>query len=509
MTASDDLFQLIRSLTKNEKGYFKKHSSFHSIGGHNKYLLLFDAIEKQKAYDEQAIRKKFSKEKFIRQLHVAKNYLYNLILSSLEQYRNDVDSQLKSYLSQAAFLFDKQLYDQCRKLVQKARELAEKYEKYPELYMLMDFEFKLLFPRSYAGVTEEYIAGFFKQKNAVLDKLKNSDEFVRISSLLDSKLMQQGPPRTKKELTIYEDVMKDAILDTADNAISFKAKYYYYSIFSVYAALTNDAEANYLNTGKAVLLQENNPHRIAENPSHYMRILVNHSISQLKIGKIKDVLNTIRKLKEIPARSESLKKRIAFVAVTLELDMYAASGDFQKGAKLIEQVRQKDLFKGINKFEMSIIYHHATNMNFGYGNYQRALNYLHKILDEKNTDVRGDLYCYAKLLMIIIYFEMGKESLLESAIRSTYRYLYKRDKLYKAENYILRFIRKLPVINTSKELIGAFKELKGKFEEFSRDPYESNALRYFDYIDWLESKISKREFSDVVKKRSEDLDRNS
>ena len=61
MKATDDLFQLIKALTKNEKGYFKKYSAFHSIGGKNKYLLLFDAIEKQKEYDAKQFTEEISK----------------------------------------------------------------------------------------------------------------------------------------------------------------------------------------------------------------------------------------------------------------------------------------------------------------------------------------------------------------------------------------------------------------------------------------------------------------
>ena len=47
MTVSDDLFQLIKSLTKPEKIYFKKFSSIFIEKESSNYLKLFDEIDKQ------------------------------------------------------------------------------------------------------------------------------------------------------------------------------------------------------------------------------------------------------------------------------------------------------------------------------------------------------------------------------------------------------------------------------------------------------------------------------
>ena len=64
-TNSDPLHQLIHSLSKGEKRSFKIYASRHVLGDENNYVKLFDAIEKQKEYDEEALLKKFKNEKFI------------------------------------------------------------------------------------------------------------------------------------------------------------------------------------------------------------------------------------------------------------------------------------------------------------------------------------------------------------------------------------------------------------------------------------------------------------
>ena len=56
---NEALFELINSMTKSEKRYFKLLSSRHAIGGENNYTLLFDKIDEQKVYNEEKIFKKF------------------------------------------------------------------------------------------------------------------------------------------------------------------------------------------------------------------------------------------------------------------------------------------------------------------------------------------------------------------------------------------------------------------------------------------------------------------
>ena len=62
MKPSEDLFLLIKSLSKTEKGYFQKYAQLHSSGKENNYIKLFYAIEKQASYEESKIVAQFKKE---------------------------------------------------------------------------------------------------------------------------------------------------------------------------------------------------------------------------------------------------------------------------------------------------------------------------------------------------------------------------------------------------------------------------------------------------------------
>ena len=87
MKKPDDLFKLIKSLEKAEKGYFKKFAQTHNKGAEHQYLKLFDAIDQQLEYNEPDLLKKFKSESFVKQLSVTKSYLWDLILKSQRAYR--------------------------------------------------------------------------------------------------------------------------------------------------------------------------------------------------------------------------------------------------------------------------------------------------------------------------------------------------------------------------------------------------------------------------------------
>lgn len=130
MDGSCNVYALIKSLNRSEKGYFKKHATFHirTKKGSN-YVKIFDAMDAQKVYNEPKLIKKFRHERFVHQLPVAKNYLYNIILESLEAYHHSSVMELRSLMNKAEILTDRGLYLSAKKILKKAKGMAVEYKK--------------------------------------------------------------------------------------------------------------------------------------------------------------------------------------------------------------------------------------------------------------------------------------------------------------------------------------------------------------------------------------------
>ena len=105
------LFSLIHSLSPSEKRYFKLFTQRQVQHKNTNYAKLFDAINEQEVYNEEALLKKFRKEVFVKQFGVAKNYLFNMILSCMQQYNeeNFIEWKIRNMFLQIKILASKGL----------------------------------------------------------------------------------------------------------------------------------------------------------------------------------------------------------------------------------------------------------------------------------------------------------------------------------------------------------------------------------------------------------------
>ena len=115
MAKKDNLFNLIKSLNRSEKRYFKLFTKDKTINGKNNHHILFNLIDKMEGYDEELLKKKLRKEpKILNFLASIKYQLYNSILRSMHIFhaQSSVEAELGEALHQIEFLRIKKLYDQ-------------------------------------------------------------------------------------------------------------------------------------------------------------------------------------------------------------------------------------------------------------------------------------------------------------------------------------------------------------------------------------------------------------
>ena len=84
-------------------------------------------------------------------------------------------------------------------------------------------------------------------------------------------------------------------------------------------------------------------------------------------------------------------------------------------------------------------------------------------------------------------------------MKSTLRYLSNRNKLNKFELITLNYMRKLINSNIDDDKMFIFNEWKKELNAISDDILEIKAYEYFDFMSWLESKLGKKSFAEVVK----------
>src|SRR5215467_12223124 len=137
---TDSLFQLIHSLKKSEKRNFKLYIKRSSAKDDLKIVQLFDAIDKLQEYDESILLKKLPVTKS--QLSNLKAHLYREILSSLRLIKtsDSIDLILHEQIDHARILYNRGLYLQSLKILEKAKELSLSYHQDSFLIQIISLE---------------------------------------------------------------------------------------------------------------------------------------------------------------------------------------------------------------------------------------------------------------------------------------------------------------------------------------------------------------------------------
>ena len=136
----DNLFLLIKSLTKSEKRQFKLYVGRLGVNTDSKFLNLFTILDKLKVYDEAQILKFGIVKKS--QLANIKAHLYRQILVSLKlnPSHQNIRSQIREQLDFASILYHKGLYKQSLKLLDKSKEIAIQNEEKNLAFEIVELE---------------------------------------------------------------------------------------------------------------------------------------------------------------------------------------------------------------------------------------------------------------------------------------------------------------------------------------------------------------------------------
>ena len=112
------------------------------------------------------------------------------------------------------------------------------------------------------------------------------------------------------------------------------------------------------------------------------------------------------------------------------INQHFMTGTFEQGLAMIPELEQKleEYALFLDKHRILVFNYKIANLYFGSGRYDITIDYLQRIIND-NPDLRSDLQCYARLLHLMAHFEMGNFDIMESLIRSVYRFMAKMENL--------------------------------------------------------------------------------
>ncbi len=502
----DELARLILSLTKSEKRYFKMFTALQS--GEKSYLKLFDAVEKMEDYDEEKIKKIFKGEDFIKRLPSVKNYLYNQILKSLRvSYGgNTLHSQLVEMIEEISILYEKRLYKQCAKIIERAKMLAKTNENILQEMEINFWEQKVMMEVLNLDKFEKTLESSLEKDIQLIESQMNVVQYRNLYNkiILINKRIKEA--RTDEEMEQFQKIINHPLMQSVSTAKSFDSKYCFYQTHLIYNHAKGNNEAC-LEIAKNLLeLLEQFPQKIAESPKMYVTTLNNILLCEIHTHNYRTFSQTLTKLRAFPLKSLSIEVNRFVNSYTFEMVKYLDTGEFGKSVGIREEIIQglKKYADKTNEIEKSTLLYNLFYSYFGTGEYSKAQEIINILLNEYQKELRYDIQGAVRILNLILHYELRNDRLLEYNAISTYRFLNKSNRLYKLEKIVLDFIRKkMQHIYTPKDEREAFIELRKEFMKLTEDSYEKKAFEYFDFISWLDSHIEKKSFEEIVKKKFE------
>lgn len=512
MKPSNLLFDIIKSLSAEEIRYFKKVSSLQQ--GEKNYIKLFNFISTLNEYDEEAVKSAFKNETFVKHLPSEKNQLLHHILKSLRHFRieNSKTAEINEQIKNIQLLFNKSLYKQSRKVLNRIKEEAYKYELFYYILEIIDLEKVVIDMEAHFGqVTNVTIEKLIEEENAIYQKIEQLTHFEKLLSQLNKLSTKLLFARTKADVQEIEKIEKDSILNDAVHINSKKSFITSLHVKGLAARLLNKTDEMFDAFQSLVFTMDNNPSLISELPKSYV-VAHGYIIRHYVLKKLyTDGFKTIDKLKALwlnpEFKSTDLQIAIFSNSYINEMLLYAYIGQHEKAKNVIPAV-----IKGLEKYEAKIneeellrIYHIITMVYFGIGEYSKALHWVNRIINSNYAELRQDIIRISKLINLIIHFELGNEDLLPYIYKSTTRFVSGLENKYAFESLFLEHFKKIALSKRDSKQTNSFVKFKEEMKDVFKDPYEKNALEYFNFYAWLDSKIHNISFSDAIKIRKQSM----
>jgi len=491
--AKDNLFELINSLTQSEKRYFKLFSQRHNSTGDSNYYKLFEVILKQKTYDEATVKLKLKNEISSKTFPVEKNYLYNLIIKSLVHHHQDanISFKIRNLLTSIEILYGKELTNQAIKRLRKVESLAHTHHKYEQLLEIYNWKIKLLFASlSENGISDE-IFDIIDLKKKAIQKIENSSKVEPFYHYVYKTISHSGKSRNKITKEIISEI-KAATKFVNENETSLESKintyisvgliHYYYGNYQMFF---DNAEA-------CLHLIQENPVFEKENPFKTIHVINNYATGCMYLKNEKEFVKTLtlfnsisRNSKNKAVRTKSL--RSYYINAT---NYYIKTYEVKKALlyseeflKLIQQnkIELDDGYKSAFFYDCSCIYFYNNRL-------KESLRLLNDFFDLK-VSVRTDIQSAAKILNMIIHYELKNFNHLEYILITTQRAIRKIDNYYEFESRIIELFTKLINSGNKKETVEIFKAFKADLVFIRLAPKEKKALEHFNYEAWVNNKL--------------------
>lgn len=480
MSKTDSLYELIASLNSTEKRLFKMYVTTNSGGKEKAYLDLFNAYCKLNSCSESALRQKLPKTYPVKNLGQQKKYLKDLIMKCMRDIDdNRVEDSINELMREYVFLGKKNLVKEQWKKLQKAKELAQKFELPSRVLEILDHEMGFLVEHDF-DKSLKFREHYEQERKQTLDWINQYHHLITTKNHLFQLLRRFRKSIDDENLKKADNLV--AALDTERilSFQSFKILRLYNNSMAIHADLHQNKEDILKYRSQLIGLYKQFPWTVEKRKNNFIIDRFNYISSLFVTEKFDEMKVQLDELESVKLTNENDKGEF-FQNITLNKILYwLNTRNLDEAAKA-----EADIIKGLHQFRNKINASSLLTLYFNYAfsffcndKFEECIDWLERI-GEIKEEVRQDLKILAKIFIILCHFELGNHLLIESLVRS----LRRKEKLHSAHAKILS-----SVLSLSKATAGAEKEILSSLDEMLKG---SNSFAGKNLTSlWVNSKVN-------------------
>ncbi len=493
---SDEIHQLAKSITAREAGYFSTWLIQLKTPLAKPYKKLLDLMRKQDEYNEKLLLKQVRHKKITTNFSYHKSILTGLLIDSLVSFNAaaSTEHKINHLLESSSILYDRSLFNQAMKMLDKARKEAQHYQKFYLLLQICENERKLLkqqMPKDLKKALEVNN----EEKKSIWKTIETDEVYTNFNDIVFAVYVQHNRIKNNNFPPELSAIMQHQFLQNPAIAQTFDSKLKYHHIHALYAQLTGNFALALEHREAMGRLWNNHPHMISEMPVRYRFDLSGLLSMRHENSQYQGFEELIADIENVKVSGNAQDDAGIFREVYYLRQLYLLNNNkWQQALELIPKLEQ-----GLVKHETAIgessrysFWYNIAVTYFITGNYKACLPWVQKLTEiSRKSTVRTDLRDFAGILHVILNYETGKHDLVEYQLQNAKKRLKLNNKLYEFENIVLQILRKfLSAENNANKLREISRQFLAQLEQLSHRLGKQSLLGLDEVIIWAQQKAA-------------------
>lgn len=487
MNQSDATYELVKSLSQNEKRYFRVFSA--SSGNDKNYLRVFDVLDKMKTYDSKVLNKKLAGKKI--NISYEKNYLYKQLLKTLRTFYTESNAviELQDTLKSIEVLYRKRLTAHCQKLVDKGTAIAKKFELWNYHIELLEWQYRIYARSGNYKKLMTFEKEGLVEKEALLDQSHAYGQVQRLIFSVMSIAQNQGGYINKQIEEELKNAINEAQLLLKNYKTSFRVSELSYSVIYIALHYLGDYKEGYGYALKNYELYQQHEHFKIDSAFKFFACIGNLINRCINTRRYDDGLKYIHELKTFvkrlsPFALQDIQQEQMGAVFGYESRILLATKRFAEALKAAKEFERDYSTKNLRK---NILLTDSTNLArvyFANGLLRESLKRLNTTLNESPEGVKLEFFVYSHLLRLCIHVDLENYDVLNHLVQTAQRFFQKHEIKDEFAYAFLEIIKQVSKANDPKARKQIFARHCAELRKLAAEPYE----QYFELSDWVEGK---------------------